>query len=384
MPIGINSRQIQYCSDFIQQFCCATFLKMLYLCDCILIYVKLPLGMEKEKQDRDGFFNKGRIINRVNYTLLYFAAIILNILIAGCQYWNFAWKLLLLETFVVVLACVVVSFIVKSPKCKISHFICFEIAIIIANMLLIGWMADSLNLFYITAIELSSVYLAAMIGNPFSVINEKKRIEKVRQMEEERHRLELYYLNLQLNPHFLFNTLNVIYIQARKEKALASADMVMQLSELLRYQLYESVDKKVLIKSDIKHIENYLELQKIRKTDVTIDYQKEGNFDGVMVYPFLTISFLENAFKYVCENSLGEKFIKIFIGVDKKNVSFAICNTKCDTPASATAEKAKSSGIGIENTKKRLDLLCPDKYTLNISNDDKYFNVELKIVIEND
>ncbi|MBQ1695454.1 MAG: histidine kinase, partial [Bacteroidales bacterium] len=205
-----------------------------------------------------------------------------------------------------------------------------------------------------------------------------------KQLEDEKRRIELYYLNLQLNPHFLFNTLNVIYIQARKEKALASADMVMQLSDLLRYQLYESVDKKVLIKSDIKYIENYLELQKIRKTDVSIDYQKDGNFDGVMIYPFLSISFLENAFKYVCENSLGEKFIKIFIGVDEKNVSFAICNTKCDTPVATTAEKAKSSGIGIENTKKRLDLLCPGKYTLNISNDDKYFNVELKIVIEND
>ena len=340
--------------------------------------------MKKERQKNNGILEKGRIINKVNYTLLYYVAIALNIIIADTSYWNFAWKLVLLETFVVILACEVAKMIVKSPKCKIWHFICFEVAIIIVNTLLIGWMADSINLFYITTMELSFVYLAVMIGNPFWVINEKKHIEEVKRMEEERHRLELYYLNLQLNPHFLFNTLNVIYIQARKEKALASADMVLQLSELLRYQLYESVDKKVLIKSDIKYIENYLELQKIRKTDVTIDYQKEGNFDGVMIYPFLSISFLENAFKYVCENSLGEKFIKIFIGVDEKNVSFAICNTKCDMPTATTAAKSKSSGIGIENTKKRLDLLCPDKYTLNISNDDKYFNVELKIVIEND
>lgn len=342
------------------------------------------MEMEKGKQDRNGFYTKARIINNVNYSLLYCAAMTLNILIASNLYWNFAWKLILLESFVVTLACVIVNLIVKSSKCNIRHFICFEVAIIIANMLLIGWLAGELNLFYITTIELSSVYLAAMIGNPFSVINEKKRIEKVRMMEEEKHRLELYYLNLQLNPHFLFNTLNVIYIQSRKEKALTSADMVMQLSELLRYQLYESVDKKVLMKSDVKHIENYIELQKLRKADVNIDYQKDGDFDGVMIYPFLSISFLENAFKYVSENSLGEKFIKIFIEVDEKNVSFAIRNTRCDTPVDLTAEKKKSSGIGIENTKKRLDLLCPDKYTLNIDYDDKYFNVELKIVIEND
>ena len=339
---------------------------------------------EKERQESIVLFTKGRIINTVNYTLLYCAAIILNIIIAGSQYWNFAWKMFLVEIFVVVFSCEVVKLIVRSAKCKIWHFVCFEVFIIIANMLLIGWLAGEVNLFYFVSIELSSVYLAAMIGNPFSVINEKRRIEKAKKLEEEKHRLELYYLNLQLNPHFLFNTLNVIYVQARKEKASATSEMVMQLSELLRYQLYESIDKKVMLKSDIKHIENYIDLQKVRKTDVVIEYQKEGNFDGVMVYPFLFISFLENSFKYVNENSAGEKFIKIFIGVEKKYVSFAIRNTKCDTPAGSLTEKTKSSGIGIENTKKRLDFLCAGNYTLNIDYDEKYFNVELKILIEDD
>ena len=342
------------------------------------------LGMKQEKQKNNGVLGKGKIINRVNYTLLYYAAIALNIIIVGdIQYWNFAWKLVLLEAFVAILACVAAKRIVNSQKCKIWHFVIYDVAIIIVNMLLIAMLADSINFFYIVAIELSSVYLAVMIGNPFWVINEKKRIEEVKRMEEEKHRLELYYLNLQLNPHFLFNTLNVIYIQTRKEKAPASSEMVMQLSELLRYQLYESVDKKVLLKSDLKHIENYIELQKIRKADIVIDYQKEGNMDGVMVYPFLLISFLENSFKFVCENSLGEKFIKIFVGVDKSYVNFVAQNTKCDIASDAATEKKKSSGIGIENTKKRLDLLYPGKYTLNIEQNDKYYNVELKI-FEND
>lgn len=339
--------------------------------------------MEQKIQKNNGVLEKGKIINRVNYTLLYYAAIVLNIIIADSFYWNFAWKLALLEAFVVILACVFAKRIVNSPKCQIWHFVFFEVAIIIVNMLLIWWLAGSINLFYIVSIELSSVYLAVMIGNPFWVINEKKRIEEVKRMEEEKHRFELYYLNLQLNPHFLFNTLNVIYIQSRKEKALASSEMVMQLSELLRYQLYESVDKKVLLKSDLKHIENYIELQKIRKADIVIDYQKDGNMDGVMVYPFLFISFLENSFKFVCENSLGEKFIKIFVGVDESCVTFVAQNTKCDVISDANAHKTKSSGIGIENTKKRLDLLYSGKYSLNIEQNDKYFNVELKI-FEND
>lgn len=338
-------------------------------------------AMGTEGQDKNRILTKGRVVNIVNYTLLYLAALSLNILISGVSYWMFMLQLLGLEFSIVVIAMFSIKKIVSSPNCKIWHFVCFEILIIIVNMLLIGWLAGEINLFNIVTIELSSVYLAAMIGNPFLVINEIRRIEKVKEMEAEKHRLELYYLNLQLNPHFLFNTLNVIYVQSRKEKARTAADMVMQLSELLRYQLYESVDNKVLLKNDVKYIENYIELQKMRKTDVVIDYHTEGNFDGVMVYPFLTISFLENAFKYVNENIHGEKIIKIFIGVEKNLVSFAVRNSRCNSPINFDAKKTESSGIGIENTKKRLDLLCGGKYTLDISYDENYFNVELKIEI---
>ena len=339
--------------------------------------------MRNEKQNSSTYYTKGRIVNSIYYTLMYLAAITLNIVIADRPYWDFAWKLVLMEAVAVFIACEFVKSFVKSPRCKIWKFISFEVAIIVVNMLLIGWLSDSLNLFFIASIELSSVYLAAMIGNPISVINEKKRIEEVRKMEEEKHRLELYYLNLQLNPHFLFNTLNVIYVQSRKEKALVASEMVMQLSELLRYQLYESVDTKVPLKSEVKHIENYIELQKMRQTDLVIDYQKEGSFDGIMLYPFMTMSFLENAFKYVNVNNSGDKFVKIFVGVDGKYVSFVVQNTKSEASALETV-KSKSSGIGIENTKKRLDLLYANKYVLDIQDQGEYFIVELKILLEND
>ena len=340
--------------------------------------------MVKGKLYNNEFFTKGRILNCVYYTLSYFAAIVLNILISGQPYWDFAWKLFLVEAFVVVSSCEFVRMFLKSSKCKIWQFVCYEIAIIIINIFIIVWLSDCMNLFFVTAIELSSVYLAAMIGNPFLVINEKKRIEEVRKIEEEKHRLELYYLNLQLNPHFLFNTLNVIYVQSRKEKATSTSDMVMHLSELLRYQLYESVDKKVMLKSEVKHIENYIELQKMRHTDLQIDYQTEGKFDGIMLYPFMSISFLENAFKYVGVNNSGEKFVKFFVGVDEKYVSFVVQNTKCDDVVASESEKHKSRGIGIQNTKKRLDLLYAGKYVLDIKDNGKYFIVELKILLEND
>ena len=234
-------------------------------------------------------------------------------------------------------------------------------------------------------VELSALYCIMVAICQLARLNTIENINKLKALEKEKRDLELYYLGLQLNPHFLFNTLNVIYIQSRKEKARTSADMVMQLSELLRYQLYEEIDKKVLLKSEIKYIENYLELQKMRQIDLNVEYNKSGNPDGVMVYPFLTISFLENAFKHVDVNKDGEKFIKIFIAVEEKFISFVVKNTKSALKDDSTSlVKKKSGGVGIVNTKKRLDLLCPGKYELNFDSDEKYYNVELKIEVEND
>ena len=218
----------------------------------------------------------------------------------------------------------------------------------------------------ILSIGLSVMYMIIMSGNPFSEKVAHERTEDVIELEAEKRKLELYYLNLQLNPHFLFNTLNVIYVQSRKEKARTTSEMIMTLSELLRYQLYEGADEKVMLKSEIKHIENYIELQKMRQTDLCIDYQKDGAVEGIMVYPFVTISLLENAFKYVDVNNSGEKFVKIFIGVDEKYVSFVVQNTKCEDAVASESTKPKSSGIGIENTKKRLDLLYAGKYMLDV------------------
>lgn len=248
---------------------------------------------------------------------------------------------------------------------------------VFVSVLIVRALFGSIGIELMFAIELSvlfnivtsSICYARMVGTEHALM--------LAELEKEKHNLELYYLDLQLNPHFLFNTLNVIYIQSRKEKARSTADMVMQLSDLLRYQLYESVDKKVMLKSEVKYLENYIELQKMRQMDIDINYKKEGNFDGVMIYPFLSISFLENAFKYVNVNNDGEKFINIFIAVDEKNISFVVKNTMNEELQAATSKK--SSRIGIENTKKRLELLCPGKYALDVNSDGKYFNVELKI-----
>lgn len=276
----------------------------------------------------------------------------------------------------------------RRKNIKLWQMVLIEIGAILLNFLvtfiLVSLSYGCIDIYVLLSTGLSAMYMIIMTGNPYSEKNVNERIKNIKELEAEKRKLELYYLNLQLNPHFLFNTLNVIYIQSRKEKASTTSDMVMTLSELLRYQLYENADEKVLMKSEIKHIENYIELQKMRQTDLNIDYQKVGVMEGVMVYPFITISLLENAFKYVSVNNSGEKFVKIFVGVDEKYVSFVVQNTKSEDSTDTEFAKSKSSGIGIVNTRKRLDLLYPGKYVLDIQDKGLYFIVELKILLEND
>lgn len=278
--------------------------------------------------------------------------------------------------------CIIVGMIIKAHsgrKLNYSPVILMleQIVNVGISILIVHALFGEIGIEVMFAIELSVLYnVVASSICCVKMVNDE-HLNNLSRLEMEKHDLELYYLNLQLNPHFLFNTLNVIYVQSRKEKARNTADMVMSLSDLLRYQLYESVDKKVMLKSEVKFLENYIDLQKMRQMDIDIDYKKEGDFDGVMIYPFLCISFLENAFKYVNVNKDGEKNINILIAVEKKNVFFVVRNTMNEESQASTSER--SSKIGIQNAKKRLELLYNGKYELNIDSDGKYFNVELKI-----
>ena len=346
------------------------------------------------KAKTDSYTQGKRIVFMLVFTILYAVLCTLSVIA------NSTWQGSVVNTIVAVVVILLkdIAFSValimlfrhvcRRKNIKLWQMVLIEIGAILLNFLvtfiLVSLCYGSIDIYVLLSTGLSAMYMIIMTGNPYSEKNVNERIENIKELEAEKRKLELYYLNLQLNPHFLFNTLNVIYIQSRKEKASTTSDMVMTLSELLRYQLYENPDEKVMMKSEIKHIENYIELQKMRQTDLNIDYQKVGVMEGVMVYPFVTISLLENAFKYVSVNNSGEKFVKIFVGVDEKYVSFVVQNTKSDDSPDTEFAKSKSSGIGIVNTRKRLDLLYPGKYVLDIQDKGLYFIVELKILLEND
>lgn len=184
---------------------------------------------------------------------------------------------------------------------------------------------------------------------------------------------ELNYLKMQIHPHFLFNTLNTMYGFALR-KADETPEMILKLSNLLDYLLYQ-VDKPfVLLSSEIDHINDYIELEKMRfNNTLNIQFTTEGSVDDLKIAPMLLIPFVENSFKHGAIQ-FGELHIRIRLESKDHTIHFYIENTKSRTDIS-------SKGIGLENIKKRLDLLYKNNYTLNIDNKTDLFKVNLKLNI---
>jgi sensor histidine kinase YesM len=197
--------------------------------------------------------------------------------------------------------------------------------------------------------------------------------ERFANLEKEKLNAELSQLKNQVNPHFLFNTLNNlnVLVQTNPDKA---SDIILGLSDVLRYQIYDSQHDKVSLQKDIEIIEQYLELEKIRRDDLNIHVVKNGNFSGVLVPPLLFTNFVDNAVKY--SNTRGASFINIFFKVENKQLYFEITNSKSEQKATT-----ESSGLGVQNVKKRLDLLYGAAHSLKIMEEAEIFIIKLTIPI---
>lgn len=188
---------------------------------------------------------------------------------------------------------------------------------------------------------------------------------------------ELKLLKAQLNPHFLFNTLNNLYgLSVIKSDRLPS--LMLQLSELLRYSLYNTKEEFVPLKKEIQYLENYVSLERIRleeQTEITLNIV--GNYEAKKIAPMLLIVFVENAFKHLGEIKGKQSTVAIDILIEEGELNFKCENTSDTTkPLEENLEKGKS-GIGLTNVKKRLSLLYPEKYQLEIQKKKNIFLVEL-------
>jgi len=195
-------------------------------------------------------------------------------------------------------------------------------------------------------------------------------------IEEEKNKMELKVLKNQLNPHFLFNTLNNLYSSVVTNSPKAP-DMILRLSGILDYALYKSQKKEVPLQEEVDVIENFIELEKVRYGErLEVSFESSGNL-SIPISPLLLLSFVENAFKHGASGDIDNPQIKIDIKEENKNILFKVWNTKSQHQGGLT--DAHKEGIGLSNTRRQLNLIYPERHELEIKDEAKSFGISLVI-----
>ena len=207
--------------------------------------------------------------------------------------------------------------------------------------------------------------------------NEKNELE-IKNINTQKAYLEeqLKALRDQINPHSMFNILNHIHILMEENVELASK-LLINFSEVLRYQLYDCNNQFIPLKKEVQYLKDYIAVEKIRWEDnIVVEYSEKITNNTIEINPLLFIPFVENAFKYVGKNSLHKGVIKIDITQTNNTLAFSVENTMADVDMTTTR-----GGIGIENVRKRLEILYSGNFTLDIEHVDNLYRVYLLINI---
>jgi LytS/YehU family sensor histidine kinase len=192
------------------------------------------------------------------------------------------------------------------------------------------------------------------------------------EIEAKQAKAELESLKSQVNPHFLFNSLNNIYGLLLEGKDMAT-DSILRLSSLLRYMIYSSEKSLVTVEEEVQFLQDYVAMERLRlgnKCEISLDIQ--GSFGSISIPPFLLIPFVENAFKHGSFATIEESFIKISISQLENNLTLKVLN-------SYKGNDSRESGIGVSNVKRRLELLMYDSYSLDIFSHRNEFEVILTL-----
>ena len=201
-----------------------------------------------------------------------------------------------------------------------------------------------------------------------------------KKLEKENMQSELKFLKNQINPHFLFNTLNNIYALSLI-KSEATPEVILKLSDLLRYMLYECNEPKVKLRNEISYMKNYLDLERLRqKPDVILEFKVEGEVKEQTITPLIFTPFLENAFKHGVNKVLENACVRIFLKVKKNKLKFIVENSKPEFTTNMI--NISQGGIGLANVKKRLEMLYSDNYSLEIENTMTYYKIELTLNLD--
>lgn len=228
--------------------------------------------------------------------------------------------------------------------------------------------ADLLKFFFVY------IFLLTLLGLSWEWFQFQEGKHLMTVLEKEKINAELKALTNQVNPHFLFNSLTVLYGLALK-KSDDTADAILKLSNTLRYVIYESARGKVKLSSEINLIENYIELQKYRvRNSERISFQHDVKNSAIELEPMLLLPLVENSFKHGLMGDSTEGFVSMNLFSDENQITFSVVNNK-----GIAAANESQGGIGLKNIEERLRLIYKDRYSFTVEETDKLFTVNLKL-----
>lgn len=222
----------------------------------------------------------------------------------------------------------------------------------------------------------ASLMIFAMINMGISTVvlfrNWAISSQRIQELESATLESELRYLKGQINPHFLFNMLNSVNVLL-KERTGGASGVLSKLEDLLKYQLNESTGDRIDLNSDILFLNDFLNLEKIRRDNFGYSINTVGVSENVSIPPLMFIPFVENAVKY-SQDSDRESYVHITFFVDAKNLTFY-----CENSKPPDGIRKKGGGLGLKNIKRRLELLFPGKYKLDINDEETLYTINLQI-----
>ena len=225
-------------------------------------------------------------------------------------------------------------------------------------------------------------FLVTIISTILRVITDWWRYQQEKQtLQTQTIQSELRFLKSQINPHFLFNTLNNLYALTLK-KSDKAPEIVLKLSEIMRYMLYECNEKRVLLTKEIHYIHNYLDLERLRQPkSAEIKFTTEGHISEQRIAPLIFVPFLENSFKHGLNLHMqGDGFVRLHLRVIGDELIFTIENSKAEQLPRQVHPTA--GGIGLTNVQQRLKILYPDNYKLDVADEPNRYAVTLQLQLD--
>jgi two-component system LytT family sensor kinase len=232
--------------------------------------------------------------------------------------------------------------------------------------------------YYFLGYALPSAFASMSLAMAIKLL--KNRIQEERRhelAEKEKLETELRFLKHQFNPHFLFNSINSIFILIRKNPNLASSALA-KFSDLLRHQLYECNDQQIPLSKEISYLNNFIGLEGLRQSQALKVVFEADEFyaDHLGIAPFILMTFVENAFKHISNDTEGNANIDIRLSIHQQLLEMTVTNTRADI------FQDKVGGLGIKNAKRRLELIYPGQHLLTVTETNDFYSVRLQLTLK--